>query len=568
MRTLAAHQEWDKVNRLLGSLRQSLHRIDPKLPARLTSVLTGSLIKEASKSNFFHAERLVGDFTRAAEPLAIDPNWNRLWAMVWDGPHAELSGAETYWLSYIEDLKKVAAFNDSERALAQAMIWNHLAQMHNDRAAELEGLDGPSNLPLPRRVKPKDSKEIERARKRVVECLERSVQLAPDYLPSYKLLVDVHEDWEDPSGLEAAAKRLLKAFPGDLDTLTLLATHYFGRNEPMTALPLVQRARKLKPLDHSLRELEWTIRIGLARLHALAQHFDEGRAEFKAAEELLPESRNQYFYLARKVIFEAKAGQAEASDQYLRQAQASLSEPTPLWLALAIEASRYRMTKATQDEYNQLWIRDLKKKCKSQTAGEMASLLSTFMSTDIEYPGRDRHVKELVAYLRRTTRLKYRREDIERVCEFLCDLPKETELVEKLVKHGLKSHPQSALLNFRAGLVEMGRARFNMVGTRAKSYFETALKLAEASSEPKETELLPQIKEVLTMLNELTKRATYSPFFGAGPFSMPSMDFDDDDWDDDDWDDDDDDDDDFHPIPFPLPAPRRPAKKKASRKKK
>ncbi len=137
-----------------------------------------------------------------------------------------------------------------------------------------------------------------------------------------------YEDWEDPSGLEAAAKRLLKAFPDDLDTLTLLAKHYFGRNEPTAALPLVQRARKLKPLDHSLRELEWTIRIGLARLHALAQHFDEGRAEFKAAEELLPECRNQYFYLARKVIFEAKAGQAEASDQYLREAQASLAEPT------------------------------------------------------------------------------------------------------------------------------------------------------------------------------------------------------------------------------------------------
>jgi hypothetical protein len=198
--------------------------------------------------------------------------------------------------------------------------------------------------------------------------------------------------------------------------------------------------------------------------------------------------------LARKVVFEAKAGQSEASAQYLREARASLPEPTALWLALSIEASRYRMTKANQDEYNEFWIRDLKKKCKSETAGEMASLLGTFLSTGIDYPGRDRHVKELVAYLRRTTRLKYRREDIERVCEFLCDLPKETELVEKLVKHGLKSHPQSALLNYRAGLVEMGRARFNMVGTRAKSYFETALKLAEASSEPKETELLPQIK--------------------------------------------------------------------------
>ena len=99
-------------------------------------------------------------------------------------------------------------------------------------------------------------------------------------------------------------------------------------------MPLVQKARALKPLDDSLRELEWTIRIGLARIHALAKQWDEGRDEFAAAEQLLPDCRNQYFYLARKAIFEAKAGQAEQSDQYLEQARASLIEPTPLWLAL------------------------------------------------------------------------------------------------------------------------------------------------------------------------------------------------------------------------------------------
>jgi tetratricopeptide (TPR) repeat protein len=566
VRTHAAHQEWDKVIRLLGGLRQNLHRIDPKLPARVTGVLTGSLIKEASKLNMSQAERLVGDFTRAAEPMAIDPNWNRLWAMVWDGPHADLSGTETNWLNYIEDLKTIPAFNAPERALAQAMIWNHLADMHNDRAAELDDTEGPLNLPLPLRVRPKDSKEIDRVRKRVIECLEQSIRLAPEHLPSYKLLVDTYEDWENPSGLEAAAKRLLAAFPDDLETLTLLATHYSGRNEPTVALPLVQRARKLKPLDHSLRELEWSIRIGLARLHALAQHFDEGRAEFKAAEELLPESRNEYFYLARKVIFEAKAGQAEASDQYLREAQAGLVEPTPLWLALSIEANRYRMTKATQDGYNQLWTKDLKKKCKSETAGEMASLLSTFLNTDIVYPGRDGHIKELITYLRRTTRLKYGREDVEHVCEFLSQVPKESGLLEKIVKQGLKHHPQSALLNFRAGLIEMSKGPYHMGDKGARPYLETALKLAEASTEPKETELLPQIKDVLTMLNEVSKRSAFSSFFGEGPFSMPFMDFDDDD-DDDDFDDNDEYDE-FGPNPFSLPVPRQPAKKKATRKKK
>ena len=36
--------------------------------------------------------------------MAIDPRWNRLWAMIWDGPHADPSGAIQYWTDYIEDL--------------------------------------------------------------------------------------------------------------------------------------------------------------------------------------------------------------------------------------------------------------------------------------------------------------------------------------------------------------------------------------------------------------------------------------------------------------------------------
>jgi hypothetical protein len=118
-------------------------------------------------------------------------------------------------------------------------------------------------------------------------------------------------------------------------------------------------------------------------------------------------------------------------------------------------------------------------------------------------------------------------------------------------------------LNFRAGLIEMAKGPYQLE-KGARPYLEKALKLAEASTEPKETELLPQIKESLTMLNEMSKRSMFSPFFaGDGPFSMPFMDFDDDD---DDYDDDDDDD--FDPTPSPLPVPRQPAKKKGSRKKK
>ena len=571
---LAAGQEWDKVVLLLGPVRASLRRIEPKLAERLTRALIGSVIKEAESLELSGAERLVRGFTRAAEPMALDPNWNRLWAMVWDGPQADSGGSLDYWAKYAEDLKTVAVLNSSERALAQAMIWNHMAELHCDMAADLSDTNGPFGLPFFRYMGSRiDSKEVDRARKRAVECLEQSLKIAPAHLPTHQLLVEVYRDWNDPANLEAAAGRLLAKFPEDLETLKLLAHHHTERNDPVQALPIVQKARALKPLDESLRELEWTIRIGLARNHALAKRWDEGRAEFKAAEDLLPDCRNQYFYLARRVIFEAKASQAQQSDLYLEQARTSLKEMTPLWLALLIESIRYRATKATQDGYARLWESDLKNKCRSETAGELASLMEGFLSAGIEYPERTEHIKKVVAYLQRTTRLKYRRVDIERVCEFLGHLHDEAATLEKLVKLGIKQHPQSALLNFQAGLLEPGKASFKLGSDKARGHLETARKLAEASTEPKEIALLPKIKNALTLLNEISARSRGLPSFGNGssgfPFPGPGDDFFefiDDDFDDDE--DDFDDDEDSGPSTSWMPSsPSKPKKRKKRKKR-
>jgi hypothetical protein len=567
---LAANQEWDKAIRLLGPVSQSLRRIDTKLAERLTGALIGSVIKETEDLDLSDAEHLVQSFTRVAEPLAFDPNWNRLWAIIWDGPQGDTDESLNYWTKYVEDLKTVSVFNASERALAQAMVWNCMAGQHRDLAADLCDGDGPFGLPAFR----EDSKEVKQARKKVIECLNQSLKLAPQHLPTYKMLVEAYRGWDDSANLESAAQRLLARFPEDLDTLKLLANTYMEKNEPATALPLVQKARALKPLDESLRELEWTIRVGLARVHAIAKHWDAGRAEFTAAEQLLPLCRNQYFYLARRVIFEATAGQGAQSDQYLEQARASLKDPTPLWLALLIESIRFRMTKNTQKGYTQLWESELKNKCTSESAGEMASLMDGFLSAGIEYTGRAGHIKKVVAYLQRTTRLSYRCVDIERVCEFLGHIEDKVALLEKLVKLGVKQHPSSALLNFRAGLLETGRGPFNFGGPSARNYLETARKLAESSTEPKETALLPQIESALTLLNEMSSRSIGFPSFGNGPpgFPFPGpgddfFEFFDDDFDDDD-DDDDDDEKEWSPRPPPKPrAPQRPKKPKPSKKR-
>ena len=84
MQAFIASQEWQKVTRLLVLLRHSLRRIDPRLAERLTRILMASFVNAASEMDFDEGERLLNGFTRVAEPLAIDPNWNRFWAIAAD----------------------------------------------------------------------------------------------------------------------------------------------------------------------------------------------------------------------------------------------------------------------------------------------------------------------------------------------------------------------------------------------------------------------------------------------------------------------------------------------------
>ena len=63
---------------------------------------------------------------------------------------------------------------------------------------------------------------------------------------------------------------------------------------------------------------------------------------------------------------------------------------------------------------------------------------------ETEYEGSSRDADELLKYLRRTSRLNYQLEDLENVCTFLAQFPKDAKLVRNLADRGLKSYPHSA----------------------------------------------------------------------------------------------------------------------------
>ena len=152
-----------------------------------------------------------------------------------------------------------------------------------------------------------------------------------------------------------------------------------------------------------------------------------------------------------------------------------------------IESIRYGMPKATQDRFAELWNSDLKKKCRSETAGALASLLDALlgMPNRVPRPGQAYQASRRLSGPRQPAQVPA--QDIERVCEFLAQPSERAKLFEKRLNQGLKQHPGSARLNLAAGILEIEKGNLSFAKSKARKHLEAALNLAQASTDPKET---------------------------------------------------------------------------------
>lgn len=503
---LVAKDHWPDAVRRIGPLRISLGRIDHRLAERLTASLIEPLLDRTTCITCKSGMRLLRDFMHAAQPLDIDPTWNRLWAIAWQRSCDGDTKALEFWNRYIEDLKTRASLKPEDRSLAQALVLNHVAEY---LLGAIEEDDEPD-------------REKARLARQVRESIERSLELASRHRPTHDLLIRLCKALNDPAELAQARKRVLEVFPDDLETLVEMAENLNQRDEHESALELLSRARKLKPLDRKLIGLEIMVRTALARSLAMQRRWDEGRAQFALIEQIEPEELKSFRYLTRKATFEAKAGQVQLVDRYEREAASLLPEPAPLLMSLYIESIRFKLTKAVQKSYAEIWKKELKKKCRSESAGAMAGHMSSYLALNVRFDHRDQIAAEVLAYVRRTIRVNYRLEDLEEVIGFLGQFKTEGKLAYKLAERGLKAHPKSVILHLAAASFDPGGTRAMNRAPVVRNHLQQALKLAEASTRRLETQLLPQIKQMLSVHDEVHSRLARSPFGppGAGPASM------------------------------------------------
>ncbi|MBS0263339.1 MAG: hypothetical protein JSS02_15460 [Planctomycetes bacterium] len=512
--------DWGLIMRLLPGLRHTLRRVDVTFAQRLTEILVQPLADALPEYETNEFDALVRDFCRVSEPQAFDPHMNRTKAIFYQVDQGETEQAIEYWEKYFADLEEIESIPVAERQAMRAFVKFKVGDLFALLAADAlddmeefgedpdDDVDDDDDFYAPRILQ-----------KRAIAAFEESLTLDPTRRETYSLLKLILDDWGRPDESAELARRKLQAFPDDLDALQQLGDYHFRRDEMGESLTYYERARQLKPLDEALFYNVQNVRQGLARVHALAGRWDEGRAEWDQIDLAKLEPQWVIGHMARRAAFEFKAGEtARAEDLILSQIE-TLAQPIVFWLELSIQAARYQLPESLQTRFAVNFQKDAAKKVVGSTAVRLADILGVHVRNGIEYTGRDVHVKVVVDYLGRAARSRFSADDYVSLCRFYSLFPSLEYQLDKTVQRAVKKYPQSPDLLVFAAKQDLTSGRFGGI-RMAERRLETALTILQQPDSRRNPDLEKCIKELLTRIrNQPTSNWTLG---GMGrPFPEP-----------------------------------------------
>jgi tetratricopeptide (TPR) repeat protein len=524
---IAARRYHDAVKVLRGA-NPLLKQLDPALPQRLTRLLYASIAHDGDPKSLRELA--------AVDALPVDPHWNCGLAMAWenycgdadpydDEYQEDIDHIDRHWRAYEQDLIGIECLSPAERQLARGMVWNRLG--HNwarelNTACSCGSRHGPD----------------ENSQRRTIESFEQALSLAPELLDAYQGLADAYSDGGDREEAVATQRRLLERFPEHLPTLLALISYHLRRDQPLAAREFSLRAQRLKPLDPKIKKLVWLVHAAAARRHALAHRWDEGRAEFAAAEKIDGSAIDAAHLLCGRAALEFKAGDAELAHRFLDQALGGLDQAAVL-LLMAIAGRRYALPHATAEEFTQRWSSSLKKSRQAPSLGFMSQILCDHLEREIDYPGRTEHVTALVALLRRSRRIRnWHPGSLRHVIQFLVTASEKEgkpiggddhlEMMRDLANKGRRKFPEFAIFPLMCGGLELRKNPAERDFTFVRECFGRVLAMEGKARDVDSAELLQIARRQLDALNN-----PWNAFHGPMPTrTSPSFVSDEDDEDD------------------------------------
>jgi len=500
----------------LRSIRSELRKLDPVLDERFVRCIRDRWIGDGRTED-------IEWLAKTTQGWRYDPNWNAAKALVRDNSDESLwFESKPYWEKYIADLQAAVSIPVEQRNLAQAIVWRHLGRFLKNEIRLVQ--DCPCGA--------SHEDDILELLDGAVGYFESAIRCEPTFVKAYLSLAELYELVEKYDEEADTYERMVKVHPDNTDALLRLVEGRLRQNRPLDARDFALRARRAKPLDREVASVLRATHFAAARWYGLQGDFDRGRAEFSAADALGPADGDAVSDLARRAVFERKAGDEARAHAFVTQAQERLQEPTVLWLMLSLEAARIELPRREAELYENRWITALKRKCQSATAGAMCRLVVNHNVMESPFPVRDDFVDRIAAYVKRCSRVRWNAEDLGFVCKFLT-MCKKGDLLQKFVQKGLVQHAEIGFFHMLEGTLEMskgiGGCRFQV----ARMQLKTAEVKAKNSKHPLDANVVEKTRQLLDRLEHMA-----SASFFVDEYDEYDDEYDDDEYDDDEYDDD------------------------------
>jgi tetratricopeptide (TPR) repeat protein len=504
---------WDDALVMIHSLQMLLPEIDSWFCERLTDIVLQPIVNLALNDEISEPAYLISKFMHATRPPRLDPRWNRFQAVVTEAERDDLEGAIKHWKKYSADLENLEILPVEERRAMRAIVLRHIGELYAILAMPDDDDFADEFSYRPRRRR----KSTQKLEQHAIQSIEDSLRIDPSQKESYELLIDMLDRWNQTDKSATVTRRLLEVFPDDVDHLMKLTEFHLRKDQPVEALPLVEQARRLKPLDQGIWNRELSARHALARHHALAGRWDEGRAELDRVAAGWPDSHPRSSLLAKQVAFACKAAQIDEAEGILRADLTAFDDETAFWLAMSIEAARYKLAPEFQNRFAERLKTGMAAKVRTSTAARLCNILAMMIHYGIEYPGRDQHIRDVISYLKRAIRSKFTEAELIEACQFAEFASAAKRLLPTLIRQGIRHFPNSPQFLYYGAKAELEKGPFRGDLADARQKLERALEILQKAEGDGNSDLEELIKQTLSIARSL--REPEFPF-GELPHGM------------------------------------------------
>jgi tetratricopeptide (TPR) repeat protein len=417
---------------LRSDITTALHharRVNSSLPADLREV--GNRL---SRMLYWQVARLgdeddIKHFSTAFGALPDDPSFNRLRALIDEQDPFFLDDAQTAWARYEQDLLRHDIITPaSDRDLARSLLWLRMGEMAEQESPTLPG--GLAFTPEKRSGCAIDA----------LQCLRRSVELAPQHLAAHEALLGLLYAMGDQAEIMRAAQALLTYFPEHDKALAIVADDAYRHGRWEEAVALQTRALRTRPHEAMLQSRLHTYQLAVARFRAQQGQFDDAREILASCLKQMDAAHRPHL-LCRMAAVELKAGHQREGERLFEQACEAGTLRLVTVFQMLIESVRMPVDAKWIQQMDREFRRGLKAKVHGPSAVEMIKILAAFATLDIHYDGFDVHRELVLQYLKRSRQVRFSEDEFITLCHSLPKLDA-GGLALEMVKRAIRSFPR------------------------------------------------------------------------------------------------------------------------------